>query len=138
MFGNRTKNEEFDLDEPIEVAEVREEPQEQENILALKKPLKVNGEELKELPFDFEELTAKDLHKISKDLKNRGIPVTVLALDYEYQLSTFAEAVKKVNRDVTMNDILRLSAHDAMKATGLARSFLLAADPASAELGSGE
>lgn len=138
MFGNKTKNEEFDLDEPMEVAEVREEAQEQENILVLKKPLKVNGEELKELPFDFEELTAKDLHKISKDLKSRGIPVTVLALDYEYQLSTFAEAVKKANRDVTMNDILRLSAHDAMKATGLARSFLLAADPASVELGSGE
>lgn len=115
-----------------------EAPEEQEGILKLKKPLMVNGKELNELPYDFEELTAKDLHKISKDLKSKGIPVTVLALDYEFQLSTFSEAVKKKNHNIILNDILRLSAHDAMRATGLARSFLIASDPDAAELGSGE
>ncbi len=121
-------------------AEFGDEPeqQEKENVLELKYPIKINGEEVAQLEYDFEELTAKDLHEASKYLKELGIPVTVAALDQDYQLVVFAKAVKKKMRGVTLNDLMRLNAADAMKATALARNFLLDMDPGQKELGSGE
>lgn len=115
-----------------------EEMQDSEHVLVLKHPIKIVGEEFKYLEFDFDELTAKDLHQASKYLKNLGIPVSVPALDYEYQLVLFTRAVKVRMKDVELADLMRLSAADAMKATGLARDFLLDKDPGLKDLGSDE
>lgn len=115
-----------------------EEIQDSDHVLVLKHPIKIAGEEFKYLEFDFDELTAKDLHKASKYLKNLGIPVSVPALDFEYQLVLFTYAVKIRMHDVEMNDLMRLSAADASKATGLARDFLLDKDPGLKDLGSDE
>jgi hypothetical protein len=113
-------------------------PENQEDGFVLKKPLKVAGHELKRLEFDFDDLTAKDLHQASKYLKNLGIPVSVPALDFEYQLTLFARAVKLKMPDVEFNDLMRLSAADASRATGLVRDFLLDKDPGLKDLGSEE
>lgn len=109
-----------------------------DHVLVLKHPIKIAGEEVKYLEFDFEDLTAKDLHQASKYLKNLGIPVSVPALDYEYQLVLFSRAVKIRMKDVELADLMRLSATDAAKATGLARDFLLDKDPGLKDLGSEE
>lgn len=106
-----------------------------DHYLPLKRPLKVAGREVSGLEYDFDELTAADLHKASKYLKDRGIPISIQALDYEYQLVVFARAVKVRMRDVDLADIMRLSAADAMKATGIARDFLLDKDPGLKDLG---
>ncbi len=113
-------------------------PDDPEHCLVLKKPLKVAGNVLNYLEFDFDDLTAKDLHQASKYLKNLGIPVSVPALDYEYQLTLFARAVKLKMKDVEFNDLMRLSAADASRATGLVRDFLLDKDPGLKDLGSEE
>lgn len=123
-----------------EDAEFDNEPerQEQENVLELKFPIMVNGEEVAQLKYDFDNLTAKDLHETSKYLKGIGISVGFSAMDYDYQLVVFAKAVKKKMCGVALNDLMRLKAADAMKATALARNFLLDMDPGQKELGSGE
>ena len=123
-----------------EYAEIGDEPerQEQENVLELKFPIMVNGEEVVQLEYDFDNLTAKDLHETSKYLKGIGISVGFSAMDYDYQLVVFAKAVKKKMRGVALNDLMRLKAADAMKATALTRNFLLDMDPGQKELGSGE
>ncbi len=113
-------------------------PQDSDHVLVLKHPMKIAGEEVTFLEYDFDELTANDLHQASKYLKNLGIPVSVQALDYEYQLVLFARAVKIRMKDVELADLMRLKADDAMKATGLARDFLLDKDPGLKDLGSEE
>jgi|GEM_PF-1668990 len=115
-----------------------EELQDSEHVLVLKHPIKIAGEEIKYLEFDFDELTAKDLHQVSKYLKNLGIPVSVPALDFEYQLTLFVHAVKRRMKNIEFSDLMRLNAADAEKATALARDFLLDKDPGQRELGSKE
>lgn len=117
---------------------VAEEVQDPDHVLVLKCPIKVAGNEIHRLEFDFDALTAKDLHYASKYLKNLGIPVSVPALDFEYQLTLFVRAVKVRMPDVEFSDLMRLSAADASKATGLARDFLLDKDPGLKDLGSEE
>lgn len=127
-----------------EMGELGAEPQltviegekEYKNVLTLKHPIKINAELVTALQYDFEALTAKDLHEVSKYLKGLGIPVSVPALDYEYQLVTFHKAVRKKMAQVSLADLMRLQAADAMKGTALARDFLLDMDPGQKELGS--
>ncbi|MCI1965886.1 MAG: hypothetical protein LKJ17_07120 [Oscillospiraceae bacterium] len=109
--------------------------QDTEHSLVLKHPIKVGGEAVRMLEFDLDGLTAADLHYASKYLKNLGIPVSVPALDYEYQLTLFVRAVKKKMDNVEYSDLMRLSASDASKATGLVRDFLLDKDPGLKDLG---
>lgn len=112
--------------------------QNSDNVLVLKHPIKVAGTEVKRLEYDFEALTAKDLHQASKYLKNLGIPVSIPALDYDYQMTVFNRAVRLKMPDVEFADIMRLSAADASKAAGLVRDFLLDKDPGLKDLGSEE
>ncbi|RGX53817.1 MULTISPECIES: hypothetical protein [Anaerotruncus] len=106
-----------------------------ENVLKLQIPLKANGQEYDKLCYDFESLTAKDLHEVSKYLKQVGSTVMIPAFDYDYQLCLFHKAVKKKMPKIALSDILRMSGSDANLATGLARAFLLNTDPGQRELG---
>lgn len=106
--------------------------------LLLKHPLKVAGKMIDHIDFDLDALTAADMHWASKYLKNLGIPVSIQALDYDYQLTLFRRAVKKRMPDVEFADLMRLSAADATTATGLVRDFLLDKDPGLKDLGSEE
>lgn len=121
------------------MGELGDEPEmieEGESLLRLKSPLKVNGEELPVLFYDFDSLTARDLHEASKYLKQIGIPVSVPALDFDYQMCILHKAVKKRMHQVALSDLMRMGAADTMAATGLARNFLLDLDPGQKELGS--
>lgn len=91
--------------------------------LKLTKPIMVDGKEVKELPYDLENLTARDKLNASKYMRADGIAPTVEELDSIYHLYIFAEAVKKVDSKIDTADVLRMSAKDSSKAAALVRNF---------------
>lgn len=92
-------------------------------VLKLSKPIKIDGKEVNEIPYDFENMTAKDKIEASKEMKAAGIPPTVAELDTDYHLYLFAAAAKKADPKIDTSDIMRISAKDADKAATLARNF---------------
>lgn len=92
-------------------------------VLKLSKPIMINGEEVSELPYDFESMTAKDKIDVGKEMKAAGIPISVAELDPDYHFYLFAKAVNKANSAITTVDVMRMSAQDADRAAALARNF---------------
>lgn len=92
-------------------------------VLTLRKPIMINGEEVKELTYDFESMTARDKLNVGKRIKADGIPVSVEEIDTDYHMYLFAGAVVKANPDMDISDVLRLSAKDIQKGAALARNF---------------
>ena len=93
------------------------------NILILRKPIMINGEEVKELPYNFEDMTARDKLDVGKRMKMDGNTPSVEEIDNDYHFYLFAGAVAKANPDIDISDLMRLSARDAQKGSGLARNF---------------
>lgn len=93
------------------------------DVYKLSKPIMIDGNEVKELPYDFDELTAKDKLNAGKKMKNAGIAPGVEEMDTDYHLYLFAEAVIKANPNYETADVLRMSAKDARKAGAKARRF---------------
>lgn len=94
------------------------------DILKLKKPIMIDGSEVTEIKYDFENMTAQDKMKAGKAYKKTGNVISVEELDSDYHLYIFAEAVAKVNPDIDQKEILALlSAKDAAKAEKLVRDF---------------
>jgi len=91
--------------------------------LVLIKPIKINGEEYKELPYDLENFTARDKMEAGKKYRNDGGMISVQELDSDYHLYLFAQSVAKVEKSIDITDILRLNAKDATKAGNIVRSF---------------
>lgn len=83
-----------------------------EKVLTLKTPLMVDGEELKELPYDFEAMTAGSLLRIAGDMAATGHSrTTVQEYDSDYHFFLFAQAVELATKGkVSTPDVLRLSA----------------------------
>ena len=98
---------------------------EERNILVLKKPLKVDGEELKELPYDFESMTAGNMLRATRDMVAAGFPrASLQEFDADFHLFLFAKAVEIATKEkVSVPDVMRLSAADAIKGGTLARNF---------------
>lgn len=136
-FDKKNKPEEVLEDAPAVVSE-QEDELDPRYAIRLKKPIKLVGKECSVLEFDFDELTAKDMHIASKKLKEMAVSVTIMALDYDYQMMLFLRAAKKRMNDIEWFDLMRLSAEDATKVTALSRNFLLNKDPEQSELGSDE
>lgn len=93
------------------------------NTLKLTKPVDINGEPVKELPYDFENLTARDKAEATKAFKKSGNMVMVQELDSDYHLYIFAVAVKKADPSIEIEDVLRISFKDAVAAESLVRGF---------------
>lgn len=89
----------------------------------LNRPININGEEVNELEYNFEDMTARDKSNATKEYKKAGNVVSVQELDPDYHIYLFAAAVKKVNPSIEIDDVLRMSARDASKAEGLVRDF---------------
>ncbi|MEB3103085.1 hypothetical protein [Ferviditalea candida] len=92
-------------------------------VLKLRKPIDINGEKVSELPYNFEEMTARDKSDATREFKKSGNMVSVQELDPDYHLYLFAAAVKKANPSIEIEDVLRMSAKDAGKAEAAARDF---------------
>lgn len=93
------------------------------NILKLSKPIMVNGKEVKEIPFNFDDMTAQDKLNASKKYLRDGNIVTVQELDPSYHMYMFTEAVIKANPEMDTTDVFRINAKDAAKAEKLVRDF---------------
>lgn len=91
--------------------------------LTLKKPIMINGEEVKELPYDFEKLTAKDKLNAGKKFKAAGFTGSFQEVDPDYHFFIFAEAVSKADSSITEQDVMRISMQDAVTASSLVRNF---------------
>lgn len=96
-------------------------------VMRLSKPLKIakaEGDiEVNELPYDFENMTARDKLNAGKRMRAAGYAPTVEEIDTDYQLFLFAEAVSKADPSIDTLDVMRISARDAQKGASLARSF---------------
>jgi hypothetical protein len=92
-------------------------------VFKLSKPILINGEEVHELKYNFEDMTAVDKFNATKEYKKAGNVVQVQELDPDYHLYLFAAAVKKENPSIETEDVLRMSARDATKAEALVRDF---------------
>jgi len=93
------------------------------NTLKLSKPIKIDGNDVNELVYNFDDMTARDKLNASKNMKNDANMVTVEETDPDYHFYLFAEAAKKANPAIDISDVLRISAKDAQRAASLARSF---------------
>lgn len=99
------------------------------NTLKLSKPIMINGVEVAEIPYDFENMTARDKLEAGKKMRNAGIPAsTVEELDPDYHFYLFAQAVERTGTKagestIAVTDVMQICAKDAQKASAAARSF---------------
>lgn len=91
-----------------------------ENVLVLKKPVEINGEMTKEIPYDLESLTGNDISDAIKMLAKHNIVVVMTETDQNYHSAIFAIA-----SGLDFADIKNLSAKDYNKACNLVRDFFL-------------
>lgn len=94
-------------------------------ILKLRKPLMVNGEEITEIPYDFESMTVGNKLMVTKNMTAAGYAMTQMEeFDPVYHLFLFAKAVEVATKEkIVTTDVLRMSALDGKEAGALARSF---------------
>ena len=109
------------------VTEFCPQPEETEaaKTLKLRKPLMVNGEEISEIPFDFESMTVGNKLMVTKNMTDAGYTMTqVEEFGPVYHLFLFAKAAEVATKGkIITTDILRMSARDGKEAGALARSF---------------
>lgn len=91
--------------------------------LMLQKPIMINGNEVSELSYNLEEMSARDKAEATKAFKKAGNMIMVQELDADYHLYLFAAAVKKVDSSIEVEDVLRMSAKDSVKAEAAVRDF---------------
>jgi len=95
-----------------------------EGALKLRKPLMLDGKLVRELPYDFDALTAQDLIDADKErAKMNDNMVYLQVLDTTSLLCLFARAVAYKMDNCETSDIMRLSALDANAAITAARRF---------------
>ena len=91
--------------------------------IKLVKPIKIDGKEYTEIPYNLEDFTARDKINASKKYKKDGGVISVQELDADYHLYLFAEAAAKADSSIDITDIFRMSAKDSSKAEGIVRDF---------------
>lgn len=87
-------------------------------VLKLKRPVLIDGEEKTEIPYDLEKLTGNDLETALQDMKRNGIQVGAIEIDPSYHMAIFAQAA-----GVAYEDVKRMSAKDCKNAIALVRAF---------------
>ncbi len=91
--------------------------------IKLSKPIMINGKEVKEIAYDFDNFTAQDKLNAGRKYKSQGGIISVQETDSDYHLFIFAEAASKVNSEIDITDILRMNAKDSAKAESIVRNF---------------
>lgn len=89
-------------------------------VLKLKRPVLIDGEEKTEIPYDLEKLTGSDLETALQDMKRNGIQVGAIEIDPSYHMAIFAQAA-----GVAYEDVKRMSAKDCKNAIALVRAFFI-------------
>lgn len=103
--------------------------------ITLRKPLLVNGEELKELTYDIEELSINHITKaegLKAKIGGKDIvgSITIAQADYALHMCIGMQAVMAVNPDISEEDLQRLKGFDLTKLANIgARFFIEPAGP---------
>lgn len=87
--------------------------------LKLTRPFKLDGEEVKELPYDLESITGVSVSNAFKNVTADRHLVTMQESDPMFHAAIFAEAA-----NMDFGDVKRLPAKDFMHAGVLVRNFL--------------
>ena len=97
----------------------------QPEVLKLTRPIYINGEEVGEIAYDFEALTAADKLSVTPEMLQLGFQMgSIEEYDSNYHFFLFAKAAERASGGrVTAADLLRLSARDCAAAGRLAKSF---------------
>ena len=88
--------------------------------LKLKKPVKIDGEEVQEIKYGLERLTGNDLEVALQDMKKNGIQVAAVELDPSYHMALFAQAA-----GIAYEDVKRMGAKDCKNAIAAVRYFFI-------------
>lgn len=88
--------------------------------LKLKKPFKLDGEEVSVLKYDLDEMTGADIDRAIAELGKRNIVPIVPETDKRYLAMLFA-----INSGIAYEDLNRLPARDYAAMTSAVRDFFL-------------
>ena len=88
--------------------------------LKLRKPFKLDGEDVEVINYDLEALTGGDIEHAISALGKKGIVVTVVETDQRYHAMLFSIAA-----GISYEDVNRLPMKDFHKATTAVRDFFL-------------
>lgn len=96
-------------------------------ILKLSSPIKVNGEVLRELSYDVQNLTVLDIMTAGRNkaraFGNMDVSQKVAELDTELHFFVGMQAIIKQNPSIDVSDLNNLSGSDAYKLMQIGRSF---------------
>ena len=116
---------------------------EKKNTITLKNPIMINGEKVKELTYDINEIdgvlfaTAETKKKAAAGMKNMTI-APAAEFDFSLHLYLGYAAIIAVNPSYDFSDLERIKGADVVEVMKLGRNFMLASDQASQESDSGE
>ena len=96
-----------------------------ENVLVLKKPIMIDGEETKEINYDFQSLTGENLEEVFKEAIKSG---HIISASYELDPVIGAMMFAEASNNAYM-DIQRLGLADYSKAASLGREYFFEESP---------
>lgn len=106
--------------------------------IKLKKPIKVDGKEVKELPFDTSVFGADDLERANKMAAKISDTGTVQESDYNYHFIIAKVVVEKSSDGkISVEDLRRIKGVDLFTLQGKGRDFLLGLDTQAQETSDG-
>lgn len=98
------------------------------DVLKLKKPVKIDGEEKNEISYDLDSLTGQQMEAAVRDVGRAGIQVGAIELDPCYHMAVFAQAA-----GIAYEDVKRMGARDCREAIAKVRSFFVSDSEESSE-----
>lgn len=110
----------------------------QNNILTLTNPIMINGEKVKEMSYDTNEIdgilfaTAEAKKKAAAGMKNVSISAAA-EFDFGLHLYLGYAAIIAVNPKYDFTDLERIKGHDVMEVMKIGRNFMLKSDEGSQE-----
>jgi hypothetical protein len=97
--------------------------------IKLKNPIKVDGKEVKELPFNTDVFTLEELQRANKKVAKLKEITYVMELDPDYQFIVASLIVEKTSKNkISSEDLSRLKGTDLFALTREGRNFLLESD----------
>lgn len=106
--------------------------------IKLSNPIKVDGKEIKEIPFDTSVFEADDLERANKMVMKINDGGTVQETDYNYHFIIAKIIVEKSSEGkISVEDLQRIKGRDLFTLQGKGRDFLLGLDTPDQETSEG-
>ena len=98
------------------------------NVYELRKPLMVNGEEVRKLEYDFDAITVDDYStadELASAGRTPGNNIRVAEFDSKMGLYLFFVAITAVNKKIDISDLKRIKGYDLIQMASIGRNFML-------------